>query len=799
VITPAAGSITFLPWARQGLAGGAARSGAAAAKEGRLELPVKLRLNAGELSMALRFHGPADVVGLDPGQILRTFPGDGSSGVPPNFFALVELDRPDLPWLFSPVGPASAERWQPWLTLVVVPKSAADWKPGGNPSKLTCPVAELPPLSEAWAWAHAQVVQGRPAPDGSLPDADALLRSGARSLSRLVAARRLAPRTAYVACLVPAFEVGRKAALAEPVTAADLAALAPSWPEPPAAPPGATVTLPVFRGWEFSTGEEDDFESLARAIAVRDPPEGFGRLTVDTRQPGWGMAAVAEGDATARLTVQGALRPLGAPDAGWPAPVAQAFAGRLRAALEAPAAHTAAGPVPLVGPPIYGQSYPRAAGLPAEGGLPTWLVELNLSPELRVAAGLGAQVVRFEQESLVAAAWDQLAAWQRENEERRRRQLAEEVGGAMAKRAQPAARTPALAGRLRPRGPAVRRRELALVAARPALAARPASIGAALAAVSLAFRPGRVFPEPEPPPEPAAPAAPPAPTELAAFSPTFDTPASELLRDYFPDHLLPGMDGLLPDSIALLESSSRFVEAFLLGLNHELGRELLWRGLPADARGTPFRVFWRRHGAGGGGADINPIAGWNPGSRMGSHVPAGGGVERPLVLLFRSEIFRRYPRASLVARKARWRAGGGRELDAEERSPLFRITRAPDLTLVGFDLTGDGARGADAPPGDAGWFFLLQEQPSEPRFGLDVTRSYGGRPGRWTDLSWGHLAASAEELERIRWLPLSSASGTSLPVDDGGPSATFGANSAHMAFICRRLPFAMAVHARAWL
>ena len=39
----------------------------------------------------------------------------------------------------------------------------------------------------------------------------------------------------------------------------------------------------------------------------------------------------------------------------------------------------------------------------------------------------------------------------------------------------------------------------------------------------------------------------------------------------------------------------------MVGLNFEMGRELLWRGFPTDQRGTYFDSFW------GGGADIEPL------------------------------------------------------------------------------------------------------------------------------------------------------------------------------------------------
>src|SRR5262249_32035868 len=81
-------------------------------------------------------------------------------------------------------------------------------------------------------------------------------------------------------------------------------------------------------------------------------------------------------------------------------------------------------------------------------------------------------------------------------------------------------------------------------------------------------------------------------TDLIRFAPTFPQPMYELLRDYVQGILLPGMDQVPPNSIALLEKNQTFIEAYMMGLNHEMSRELLWRGYPTDQRGTYFRQFW---------------------------------------------------------------------------------------------------------------------------------------------------------------------------------------------------------------
>jgi len=59
---------------------------------------------------------------------------------------------------------------------------------------------------------------------------------------------------------------------------------------------------------------------------------------------------------------------------------------------------------------------------------------------------------------------------------------------------------------------------------------------------------------------------------------------------------------------------------------------------------------------------------------------------------------------------------------ADEEHPAFRGSLEPDVSFFGFDLAvstvvGGGQDAAHAGPG---YFIVIQEQPTEPRFGLDV-------------------------------------------------------------------------------
>ena len=244
-------AIAYLPWARQGLGGRAAELGAVA-DQGRLKFTLNPQLQregdtpgVSPVGMpVLRLQGPPDVAGLDDMQVIRTDPPHLATAFEPNYFALVEFDQPDLPWLFAPTvpqGQGADSRCQPWLTLVVVPAGAAEYTPPTSdaPGRLVCATSELPPLQDAWAWAHVQIVAGDTATTVA-----GLLADAPRSLSRLICARRLDPLVAYVACVVPTYELGRLAGFGPPPSAAQLAALhlQPAWNS---GNPAAPVTLPV--------------------------------------------------------------------------------------------------------------------------------------------------------------------------------------------------------------------------------------------------------------------------------------------------------------------------------------------------------------------------------------------------------------------------------------------------------------------------------------------------------------------------------------------------------------------------
>ena len=243
------------------------------------------------------------------------------------------------------------------------------------------------------------------------------------------------------------------------------------------------------------------------------------------------------------------------------------------------------------------------------------------------------------------------------------------------------------------------------------------------------------------------------PLEPIMAAPVFPQPMYVPLRDYSEQYVLPGAELVPPNSLGLLEANRAFIEAYMVGLNHEMGRQLLWYGYPTDQRGSCFRQFWDVSSyvpqpgdptdptaLAEALKDIPPINTWPLDSALGAHPNRANLVADNVVLLIRGELLKRYPTAIIYAGKAKKSAGptadpNGRVLDtSDERYPIFRGTLNDDMTFLGFNLSVADAYGGTAASPE-GFFFVFQQQPSEPRFGLEPTEA-SNPTTHWADLAW---------------------------------------------------------------
>ena len=153
----------------------------------------------------------------------------------------------------------------------------------------------------------------------------------------------------------------------------------------------------------------------------------------------------------------------------------------------------------------------------------------------------------------------------------------------------------------------------------------------------------------------------------------------------------------------------------------------------------------------------------NVGRELGT--PPEAAPPDQFVLLLRTSLLRRYPNAIIYLTRP---PSGATNPPAGDVFAIFNGSLEPDVTFVGFPITPAAAVGSAGHPG---YFVVIQEHPTEPRFGLDAAVT-----ATLTDKS--HLAVGSQPPPGV---PLKG--------------HIWAKNSAHMAEITRRLPVRITIHA----
>jgi hypothetical protein len=329
--------------------------------------------------------------------------------------------------------------------------------------------------------------------------------------------------------------------------------------------------------------------------------------------------------------------------------------------------------------------------------------------------------------------------------------------------------------------------------------------------------------------------------EVMAY-PRIDLPMYEPLKTRSAELFLPNINLIEPNSVTLVETNQRFIEAYMVGLNHEFARKLLWREYPTDQRGSYFRQFWdvrsviNVEGLSENALrkqlyDVPELHQWSTSTTLGTHnnrqsssEPEEDGEPREqAVLVIRGELLKKYPTAVIYAHKAEWEPqSDGKTPDltkprklvhlepSEEdkppkdklRAPLYEAKADPDIYFFGFDLTIKEAMGGSGEPGtDAGWFFVIKERPGEPRFGLELERDPDAEVV--DELTWDD--AKLDDKEFLPAASLASFPLASIPPGDAegkkeqhaDDEAALGAaaSSARWAYLLFRPPVMVAIHA----
>jgi hypothetical protein len=307
--------------------------------------------------------------------------------------------------------------------------------------------------------------------------------------------------------------------------------------------------------------------------------------------------------------------------------------------------------------------------------------------------------------------------------------------------------------------------------------------------------------------------------EVMAY-PKIDLPMYKPLCDGNVERFLPNINKIPQNSITLMETNQRFIEAYMVGLNHDFAAKLLWREYPTDQRGSYFRQFWGVENYidpdGRSESDIQEqlydileIHRWALNSALGEHnnrAAPGEGSSPQAVLIVRGELLKKYPNTVIFAQHAIM-VNGLRQPDwctpqeeyapprAKTRTPLYSANPLDDIFFFGFDLTVDEIKGVN---NDPGWYFVLQERPGEARFGLGVSRS--GPAQTLDELAWDDVQPATPAGQ---FLPAGSLANVPLAPPDSAHQVQHAddvqvdavqTSSARWAYLLFRPPVMVAIH-----
>ncbi|OJJ19698.1 hypothetical protein BKI52_19390 [marine bacterium AO1-C] len=339
---------------------------------------------------------------------------------------------------------------------------------------------------------NQQLMADNSQPQAMVDELDALLEQQPnRGLSRIICPRRLEPDTAYTAFLVPSFEVGRLAGLGMDYSQTGSLKPSWTQGTPVQLPVYHRWNFSTADAGDFETlarklqpTEIDslplktlNIESLYNHYQSELPPTSAqmtpvghmpqvtvnpmpvnqtgltmqNQLTQQLNQLSQQLGNFLQGQIaqtgqqftqaignqlsqlgpTRKLQIESALMPDGVQASPWPNSTTD---GDIQDAMQSHLAHNTTTVAdensdPIVNlPPLYGKWYHDHQANPLSKNDSGWIHQLNLHPRHRMAAGLGAKIVRDHQDKFMDFAWEQIGEIQELNRKIYQVQLAEEVG-----------------------------------------------------------------------------------------------------------------------------------------------------------------------------------------------------------------------------------------------------------------------------------------------------------------------------------------------------------------------------------
>jgi hypothetical protein len=423
---------TFLPWIRKGLAKAISQTEASANPASyRPSITARVDLQSTTITKEIQIQSAADVLRINPSAILRMDPIEGSAEMEDNYLASIEFYDEDLPWRFTPAqpDPATPNRLSPWIFLMVLKNSTI--AEGGNQigefsidtTSMEYPKVVLnsdvnfqhvlPPNNEIYAWAHVQVnhsfTSSSPTPTEIV---EAIKADANCAFSRLICPRKLDLDTSYTAFVIPTYELGRLAG-AETIPSG-VHSLTKAWDN--SNPTDIDKRkFPFYHSWEFRTSNTGNFETLAAKIVPQEASAALSGRPMYIGDLGMGIDIETTPAPNRFIQLEGALKGLGAQDALITAnPIYNDLTSQIKDRVNAQNNTVNTSEFfdfgtpddPGVMPPLYGQWHSLSSSV--ENDSAEWIKEINLDPRSRVAASIGAEIVKRNQEELMTSAWEQV-------------------------------------------------------------------------------------------------------------------------------------------------------------------------------------------------------------------------------------------------------------------------------------------------------------------------------------------------------------------------------------------------------
>jgi hypothetical protein len=292
------------------------------------------------------------------------------------------------------------------------------------------------------------------------------------------------------------------------------------------------------------------------------------------------------------------------------------------------------------------------------------------------------------------------------------------------------------------------------------------------------------------------------PFEPIRPEPALDFPILEALAEISPGLVSPALSSMKPNSLTLLELDRPFCEALMVGANHELVRELIWRKYPGRLNMTPLRNLFPRQALVGETKpedDTQPLASWAgvAGTHMTDSVKS--------LLLLRTDLFQLFPQTVMYVFPAVWAGDNERVLgSARHFEPVHARVRGrlpPDAMYLGYpldasELRGTASKPAHVSPGSdvsAGYYLVFHGPTAQDSFGFDSPQGASAEAPvtalqKWDDLAWTHVGWQADR-------PNISLAGATLerPVH-AEPTLVLGRDSASLAAIMASRSLTVAIH-----